>query len=186
MSRSDEDLLRQIAKGDQQALAAFYRQYEKRLFNFILSKLHDAFEAADILNEVFMEVWNKADSFQGRSKVSTWLFSIAYFKVVDRLRKIRPQQLEDEKMAELADDSPGALSCLIGDQQAKQVRHCIDTLSTAHRAVMELTFFEEMSYSDIALIVDCPENTVKTRMFHAKQAMKKCLSRLLGVTRDDD
>lgn len=183
MSDHDAMLLKQIAKGDEQALATFYRHYESRLFNFIQTKLYDAFEAADILNEVFLEVWHKADSFQGRSKVSTWLFSIAYFKVVDRLRKIRPEQLESEAIAELADESPTVLSCLIGDEQADQVRHCIQTLSIAHRAVMELTFFEEMSYSEIAMIVDCPENTVKTRMFHAKQAMKKCLSRLMGGTR---
>lgn len=186
MSSEDQILLDQIAQGDKEALAAFYRAHEKRLFNFILTKLNDAFEAADILNEVFMEVWNKAGSFQGRAKVSTWLFSIAYFKVVDRLRKTRPQQLDDEMLAEIADESPGIESCLIGNEQAAQVRHCISTLSTPHSAVMELTFFEEMSYSEIAMVVDCPENTVKTRMFHAKKAMKQCLSRLMGATRHDD
>ncbi|WP_052063879.1 sigma-70 family RNA polymerase sigma factor [Nitrincola sp. A-D6] len=180
MADSDEMLLKQIARGDEEALAVFYRRYESRLFNFIQTKLHDAFEAADILNEVFLEVWHKAGSFQGRSKVSTWLFSIAYYKVVDRLRKIRPKQLEDEAMAEIADESPAVLSCLIGGEQAEQIRHCIQTLSIDHRAVMDLTFFEEMSYSDIAMVVGCPENTVKTRMFHAKQVMKKCLSRLIG------
>jgi RNA polymerase sigma-70 factor, ECF subfamily len=186
MSQDDQALLQRIARRDKQALASFYQAHEKRLFSFILTKMNDAFEAADVLNEVFMEVWNKADSFQGRSKVSTWLFSIAYYKVVDRLRKIRPQQLDDEMMAEMTDDSPGIVSCLIGNEQAAQVRHCIGTLSTPHRAVMELTFFQEMSYSEIATVVDCPENTVKTRMFHAKKAMKQCLNRLMGATRDDD
>lgn len=185
MTDQDEVVLKQIAQGDEEALAVFYRRYEARLFNFIQTKLHDAFEAADVLNEVFLEVWHKAGSFQGRSKVSTWLFSIAYYKVVDRLRKTRPTQLEDEAMVELADESPTILSCLIGGEQADQVRYCIQTLSTAHRAVMDLTFFEEMSYSEIARVVDCPENTVKTRMFHAKQAMKKCISRLMEGAHHD-
>ncbi|MEX0614627.1 MAG: sigma factor, partial [Methylophaga sp.] len=73
-------MLERIASGDEQALGMFYQRYESRLFRFICSKIADHFEAADIVNEVFLEVWQKAEQFQQRSKVSTWLFSIAYFK----------------------------------------------------------------------------------------------------------
>ncbi|MTI63498.1 sigma-70 family RNA polymerase sigma factor [Methylophaga sp.] len=176
----DIAILHQIAAGSQQALAEFYRRYESRLYRFICSKMPDQFEAADLVNEVFLEVWQKAAEFQQRSKVSTWLFSIAYFKTVDRLRKTRPEALSEEALDNLEDDSPASLTCLIQAEQADQVRHCVSTLKPDHRAVMELTFFEEMSYRDIATVVNCPENTVKTRMFHAKQAMKKCLQRLAG------
>ncbi|MEX1200243.1 MAG: sigma-70 family RNA polymerase sigma factor [Methylophaga sp.] len=173
-------MLERIASGDEQALGMFYQRYESRLFRFICSKIADHFEAADIVNEVFLEVWQKAEQFQQRSKVSTWLFSIAYFKTVDRLRKTVPDALSEETLDKLEDEAPGSLACLIQAEQADQVRHCVSTLKPDHRAVMELTFFEEMSYRDIAAIVQCPENTVKTRMFHAKQAMKKCLQRLLN------
>lgn len=175
----DAQLLQQIANGDEKALASFYRRYEARLFRFIQSKINDAFEAADILNEVFLVVWDKAGSFEGGSKVSTWLFSIAHFKAVDRLRKHRPT-VSDDVLAEMEDDSPQVLTCMIGVEQDRQVRDCVERLKPDHRAVMELTFFEEMSYREIARVVSCPENTVKARMSHARQAMKKCLSRLLG------
>jgi RNA polymerase sigma-70 factor, ECF subfamily len=177
---NDAAILEQIAAGDEQALAQFYRRYESRLFRFICTKMPDQFEAADLVNEVFLEVWQKADQFKQRSKVSTWLFSIAYFKTVDRLRKIKPESLTDETMDKLEDDSPASLTCLIRAEQAEQVHYCIDTLKPTLRAVMELAFFEDMSYRDIAMVVNCPENTVKTRMFRAKQAMKKCLQGFSG------
>lgn len=73
MPENDQDLLKKISQGDEKALADFYKMYEGRVYKFILSKLNDSFEAADILNETFLEVWRKAGTFEGRSKVSTWI-----------------------------------------------------------------------------------------------------------------
>lgn len=172
--------LQRIAEGDEGALAAFYRAYEKRLFRFIQTKLNDPFEAGDILNEVFLEVWRKAGTFEGRSSVSTWLFGIAYHKTMDRLRKKKPFLMDEANAPEIADETPGAEACLLAAEKNEHVRFCLDKLKAMHRAVMELAFFEDMGYAEIAVIVACPENTVKTRMFHAKQAMKQCLSRQWG------
>lgn len=171
-------ILQKVASKDEPAFAEFYHLFESRLYRFIQTKINDPFEAADILNEVFLDVWKQADRFKAQSKVSTWLFSIAHYKTIDKLRKKRPEQITDEQLSELSDESPDTLSNMISHQNSKEVHQCIDTLKPAHRAVMELTFFEDMAYKDIAVIVDCPENTVKTRMFHAKQAMKRCLTRL--------
>lgn len=175
MTSDGAELLKKIGQGDEAALADFYRLYEHRLYRFIKSKLNDSFEAADILNETFLEVWRKADTFEGRSKVSTWLFGIAYFKTVDRLRKKKPMLIDEDNFPEIVDESPDAMACLLSDERGAHVKHCLETLKAPHRAVMELSFFEDLPYHEIANIVDCPENTVKTRMFHAKQAMKHCL-----------
>jgi len=172
-------ILRQVALQDEIAFSEFYHLFEARVYRFIQTKLADPFEAADILNEVFLDVWKQAGRFKAQSKVSTWLFSIAHHKTIDKLRKKQPEQISDEQLALLADESTDVITALINDEKGNSVHHCIEKLTTAHRAVLELTFFEDLSYKDIALIVDCPENTVKTRMFHAKQAMKNCLSRLL-------
>jgi len=173
-------LLNKISAGDQDALADFYRLFEKPLYRFIKFKLNDSFEAYDILNEVFLEVWRKADSFEGRSKVSTWLFGIAYYKTIDKLRKKKPEMIDDD-MPDIEDEAPTQLTCLVNAENGVAVRFCLEALKAAHRAVMELTFFNDLSYREIAKIVDCPENTVKTRMFHAKQAMKQCLTKRMGV-----
>lgn len=182
MNEEALQLLKRIGEGNETAFADFYRLFENRLYRFIKSKLNDSFEAADILNETFLEVWRKADTFEGRSKVSTWLFGIAYFKTVDRMRKQKLVLVDNDEFLEIVDESDDAMACLLTKERGAHVRHCLDKLKLAQRSVMELAFFEDMSYGDIATAVDCPENTVKTRMFHAKQAMKNCLSRRLGVT----
>jgi RNA polymerase sigma-70 factor (ECF subfamily) len=171
-----------ISEGNETAFADFYRLFESRLYRFIKSKLNDSFEAADILNETFLEVWRKADTFEGRSKVSTWLFGIAYFKTVDKMRKQKFVLVDNDEFLDIVDESDDAMACLLTKERGAHVRHCLETLKLPQRSVMELAFFEDMSYGEIAKVVDCPENTVKTRVFHAKQAMKNCLSNRLGGT----
>ncbi|WP_299622662.1 sigma-70 family RNA polymerase sigma factor [Pelagibius sp.] len=183
MAQEDRELLHRMAEGDQSALDAFYRLYEGRVFRFIRSKVNDSFEAADVLNEVMFEVWRSAGRFEGRSAVSTWVLGIAHHKAIDRIRRRKPaESVElDPEIAE--DDSPNPAETLSAAQNAEQVRHCVDQLSEAHRSVVHLAFFEDLPYGEIASIVGCPEGTVKTRMFHAKKALMKCLAGLkeMGV-----
>lgn len=179
-SDEGQQLLQKIAAGDEAAFSGFYRLYEARLYRFIKSKLNDSFEAADILNETFLEVWRKAASFEGRSKVTTWLFGIAYYKTMDRLRKKKPFLTDEDNAPEIADESPDAMACLLGAEDADHIRYCLGRLKQAHRTVLELAFFEDMAYGEIAQVAGCPENTVKTRIFHAKQLMKHCLQGRMG------
>lgn len=181
---SSEDpavLISRIADGDDEAFATLYRDLEPRVYRFILSKLNDSFEAADILNEVFLEIWRSAGKFEGRSKPTTWIFGIAYNKVMDRFRKTRPEDLTDPAMLEQTDESPDQAAVLSALEEGEHLRACLDKLKPAQRSVMELAFFEDLPYREIAEIVDCPEGTVKTRIFHAKEALYRCLSQRLGV-----
>lgn len=178
MTEDDRELLRRMAKGDQSAMDAFYRAYEGRVYRFIRSKLNDSFDAGDVLNEVMFEVWRNAARFEGRSSVSTWVLGIAHHKTIDKIRRRKPgesAELDPEMPDDGATDAAQALSAA---QDAKQVRHCIDQLSEAHRSVVHLAFFEDLPYGEIADIVGVPEGTVKTRMFHAKKALMKCLQGL--------
>jgi RNA polymerase sigma factor (sigma-70 family) len=171
-------LLTRIAAGDRQALADFYRALEKPVYKFIRSRLNDPFEASDILHDVFMEVWRSAGRFEGRSKVQTWVFGIAYRKVVDLFRKQGRQVVTDE-IPETIDDDADTEACLAAGQEAKHVRHCMDTLKDEHRSAISLAFYEDMTYGEIAEITGVPEGTVKTRVFHAKKLLLRCLSGLI-------
>lgn len=142
MPENDQDLLKKISQGDEKALADFYKMYEGRVYKFILSKLNDSFEAADILNETFLEVWRKAGTFEGRSKVSTWIFGIAYYKTMDRLRKKKMVLIDEDNFPEIVDDSPDALVCLLSDERGSHVKHCLETLKDAQRTVMQLAFLK--------------------------------------------
>ena len=175
-------LMRQIAKGDRQALATLYRDLEKPVFRFIRSRLNDPFESSDILHDVFIEVWRSADRFEGRSQVKTWIFGIAHRKVIDRHRKAGRTQLTDET-PDMADDSASAETCLVASQDAAQVQHCLSQLSDDHRSAITLAFWEDLSYRAIAEICATAEGTIKTRIFHAKKLLMHCLSGLSGEAR---
>lgn len=181
MQENAGELLRRIAQGDETAVADFYRLFEARIYRFVLSRLNDPFEAADILNEVMLEVWRGASRFEGRSAVSTWVFGIARNKTVDRLRSRNPGKMVELEPDIAEDEGPGPAEVLLAAENAENVRYCVKQLSEAHREVVHLAFFEDLNYREIANIVGCPEGTVKTRMFHAKKALKRCLSAILGM-----
>jgi RNA polymerase sigma-70 factor, ECF subfamily len=178
-----EALLRRIAAGEEAAMAEFYNNYENPVYRFILSRMNDPFEAADILNEVMLEVWRGAGRFQGRSAVKSWIFGIARHKTLDRLRSRQRNAARagEEPSEDIADeDAVDPTEAIAATQHAEFVRHCLDRMSAAHREVLHLTFFEDLTYGQIAEIAGCPEGTVKTRMFHAKRAMQHCLAKLMG------
>lgn len=179
---TDAQLLQRIAGGDQRALRQFYERFHGVVYQFSLRTLHNGADAAEVLNEVMLEVWRRAATFAGQSQVRTWLLSITRYKSIDLLRRKRPSELLDEASLEdeAADEAcPASLAIELG-QQGAQVRQCLERLKDSHRQVVYLTFFEELSYPQIAEIMAIPNGTVKTRMLHAKQQLLQCLRRLLG------
>jgi RNA polymerase sigma-70 factor, ECF subfamily len=173
------DLLARIATGSEPALRDFYQAYHTRIYAFALKRLRDPADAADVLNEVMLEVWRKAARYEGRARVLTWVLGIANHKLLDRLRR-RGRHATEALDENLAADVPDADAALAGAQDAARVRRCLDVLSDAHRLIVHLAFFEELPYEEIAEIADCPVNTVKTRMFHAKRRLKRCLAGMAG------
>ena len=167
-------LIQRMAQRDMAAFEAFYRALEKPLFRFLASRLNDPFACADLLHEVFLDVWNGAGRFEGRSTVKSWVFGIAYRKVMDHFRK-QGRFTADADMPEQEDDSPDALTCLAAAEDAAHLHACLDGLKPDHRAAIELTFFQDMGYRDIAEVLDVAEGTVKTRVFHAKKLLMHCL-----------
>ncbi len=180
MPDEHQQLLSRIAAGEETALHSFYQAYEQRVFAFALKRLNDHFEAADVLNDVMMQVWRSAGRFEGRSKISTWVLGIAHHKILDKLRQ-RKRTEHDELDLQVEDENEISATRVI--EAAQNMAHlsiCMDKLSDAHHQVIHLTFFEELSYPDIAKTLDCPEGTVKTRIFHARKQLKQCLSRIAG------
>ena len=169
------ELLSRIADGDRTALADLYRELEKPVYRFIQSRLNDPFESSDILHDVFIEVWRSASRFEGRSKVQTWIFGIAYRKVIDRHRKAGRTSLTDET-PDIADEADNGEACLAAGQEAAHVRHCMDELSPEHRTTIGFAFWQDMNYREIAEATDTAEGTIKTRIFHAKKLLMRCLA----------
>ena len=167
-------LAAQISSGDQRAMKQVYEAYSGPLQNFVKSWLADPHEAADIVHETMLEVWRRADRFQGRSSLKSWIFSIARYKAIDKNRKGSRMTYTDIE-PEIEDDGISPSDALAASQQSEQILESIKTLSDAHQRVIHLAFYADMSYKEIAEIEDCPVGTVKTRILHAKKLLMRSL-----------
>jgi RNA polymerase sigma factor (sigma-70 family) len=173
--RVEQSLLQRIAERDRPAFDALYRIYFPRLTRFLdrMTRLPHVVE--EVLDDTMIVVWERPTAFNGRSKVSTWIFGIADRKALKALRAFdAPVESDaDETWA----PSEGAPENLLQRRQVGVVLvEALARLSPEQRAVVELTYFHECAYGEIAQIVDCPVDTVKTRMFHARRRLRAMLS----------
>jgi RNA polymerase sigma-70 factor (ECF subfamily) len=174
----DAALLERIAAGgDNSAMKLLYERHSDALYHFIRARLRDPFEAADVMQEVFLEVWRAAGRFQGRSAARTWIFGIARNKTVDRMRRGGREVLADPD-PDVADDAPNPEAVVEAASDAARLRDCIEKLSAAHRSAIHLAFYGELPYGEIAEIEGVPVGTVKTRILHAKRLLMRCLTAL--------
>lgn len=172
----DADLIRRVGTGDRQAMKTLYERHSDALFHFLRFRLGDNFEAADVMQEAFLEVWRSAARFEGRSSAKTWIFGIGRNKAIDRMRK-GSRMVLGEPDATIPDDSPNPEKVVESASDAARVRACLEKLSDAHRSAMRLAFYEDMPYGEIAEVEGVPVGTIKTRIHHAKQLLRRCLSR---------
>ncbi|MEE9352720.1 MAG: sigma-70 family RNA polymerase sigma factor [Thiotrichaceae bacterium] len=184
-STPDEVLLDLIATSNQKAFSVLYKRYSPILQRFCTRMLNgDVALAADIVDEALFEVWGSAAKFAGKSKPSTWIHSIARYKLIDYLRKNSDSRIDKDLLRASLDDCSPSEETLLSDQQqdAIVVRH-MDKLSEDHREALLLSYFKELSIKEMAAALDISENTVKTRLFYARQRFKKILSKM-GVHKD--
>ncbi len=176
---SDEVLLELISRGDQTAFSQLYMRYQPRLVRHCSRVLRDDLaQVADLVDEALFDVWRSADSFAGRSKPSTWIYSIARNKVISWLRKTSEVSLEDESILDaMVDPNANPHEELAMDDMKQQLLRLMDQLTEEHREVLKLTYFEDKSVKEVAEILDIAENTVKTRMFYARKRLAQLLEK---------
>ena len=164
-----------IAAGDQTAMKQVYELHSGPLFHFVKNWLADPHEASDIVHETMLEVWRKADRFQGRSSFKSWIFSIARNKSIDRNRKSSRMSHADD-VPEMMDNDITPIEALELSQDADLLKGCISRLSETHRRMIHLAFYQDLSYKEISEIEGCPIGTVKTRILHAKKLLMRDLA----------
>jgi len=168
-------LIARIRERDVHAFEELYRDYHPRLVRFLSNVVRRPQIVEEVLNDTMMVVWSRAGSYHGRSRLSTWIFAIAYRTAMKALRR-QDEPVEDPRAGERASVEPEP-DALLGRRRVQTVlAEAIGRLSAEHRAVVHLTYFHEMGYREIAAIMDCPIDTVKTRMFHARRHLKRALA----------
>ncbi|MBD9356845.1 sigma-70 family RNA polymerase sigma factor [Methylomonas sp. EbA] len=172
-TRLDEHaLLQLIGEGDSAAFETFYKNYYPRLFRFILRMTHQPEAVEELIQETLLVVWEKSHSFNNESKISTWVFGIAYHKTLKAMAKSARRRNDydiDEWTETIGDPTANPAN---NWENEDWLNYALATLPPDQRAVIELTFYHDLPYQDVAKILDCPENTVKTRMFHARKKLQ--------------
>jgi RNA polymerase sigma factor (sigma-70 family) len=178
MAGDDRRLLAGVAEGDRAAFEAIYERYYRRLFGFVYKLTRRGELVEEIVQETLLVVWNDASRFDGRSRPSTWILGIAYRRALKALASEASRAAREARAATAGDDGApprAAEERLLARERADALWRCLARLTPEQRAVVDLTFFEGCSYGEIAEIVGCPVNTVKTRMFHARRRLRDLL-----------
>jgi RNA polymerase sigma-70 factor, ECF subfamily len=169
----ERELLARIEARNREAMRELYLLYYPRLARFLrrMMRRHELVE--EVINDSLFLVWEKAGDFRGDSRVSTWIMGIAYRRGLNLLRLERRAQ--EHMVLPTTDDQHLAKPAAEQSDLIELLECALDNLSADHRAVLELTYYYDHSCAEIAAIMDCPTNTVKTRMFHARNKLRELL-----------
>jgi RNA polymerase sigma-70 factor, ECF subfamily len=168
---SDEALIKRIARGDQLAMRTLYARHRIPIYRWLLRIVRDETVAEDILSHVFLDVWRKATSFEGRASVSTWLLAIARYKALSGRRARVDAELDERITSTIADPGGDPEAALQEKDRGERLRVSLAKLSPEHREVIDLVYYHGKSVKEVAEIVGVGEATVKTRMFYARRKL---------------
>jgi RNA polymerase sigma-70 factor (ECF subfamily) len=180
-SNTDFELIRKAKEGDQVSFTKLMEQYRQSVYFMILKMIHNRDDADDILMITFSKAFNNIQSYSEDFAFSTWLFKIASHNCIDFIRKKKLQitsldgsQRDEEENTtplHLPDKSEDPEETIIKQQKALKLRAIVDKLSPKYRQLIEMRYFEELSYDEIAEKTDLPIGTVKAQLFRAKDLL---------------
>ena len=177
-------LVRAVAGGDERSFASLYDKYSSILFGLLLRILHSRAEAEDVLQEVFLQVWQQAHSFDSaRGRAFTWLVTLARSRAIDRLRALDSRERAARRSAveaPAAEREEGADDAALRSERADVVRDALDALPEEQRQVLLLAYLDGMSQSEIAAARGQPLGTVKTRTRAGLKRLSELLRGRLG------
>lgn len=173
-----EELVRATAKGDSSAFEQLVRLYENKVYALALRMCGNPEDANDAAQEAFLSAWRGLPTFRGESGFATWLYRLASNAAIDQLRRGKHQREEtsiDEPSAILPDTGPGPQEAAEGVELREAVAAGLRELSEDHRQILLLREYQELSYEEIAAVLDVDLGTVKSRISRARRALRKIL-----------
>jgi RNA polymerase sigma-70 factor (ECF subfamily) len=168
-------LLRRIAEGDGDAMAAFYREHGRVVFAQVLLVVGERVLAEEIVQDAMLAVWRGAGSFRGESSVRSWVIAIARRQTRDRLRGRRLRVVDDASLADQPGPAPGPDVLALDRAELAEVRSAIQGLAPAHREVLGLAFGTGLTLPEVAAVLEVPVGTVKSRLAAARTALNRTL-----------
>jgi RNA polymerase sigma-70 factor (ECF subfamily) len=175
-SLSDHELLVAISARDQSAMEELFDRHQDKVYRFICRTFKDEGLAEDITAETFCEVWRAAAAtFKGQARDSTWLLAIARNLAISVLRRKSEQALDESAALSLEDGADNPEVAAAKKQRDAIVARCLNALSAPHRELIEFFYFQDKSIAEVAELMGIPVNTVKTRMFRARNLIGQML-----------
>jgi RNA polymerase sigma-70 factor, ECF subfamily len=171
---NEDKLLKKVVQKDKKAFEKLYELTSKSIFFYLYRLLQNRESAEDIHVEVYATVWKSADRFKGNSKVTTWMFGIARNLALNELRKKHREDFSIDRPIK-DENSDKAFN---GFERQQYIQEALMKISEKHREILDLAFFHDTSYLEISKLLEIPENTVKTRVYYAKAALKEQLVKM--------
>jgi len=187
MGVSDEVLVARFKEGDESSFKELVERYQSRVYSIVLAMLGDKNDADDLSQEVFLKVYRFIHQFKGRSKFFTWLYRLTINTCISaRNKKKRNNQIllsqslkKDftpiDTLDTLQNDAKSPIEILQNRELEKKIKLALDSLSDGLKEVFVLREIEDLSYKQLSRILHCPEGTVKSRLFRAREELKKKL-----------
>ena len=175
---ADDEVMLKYQEGDALAMDELLRRYKNPVYHFAYRMCFNAHEAQDVTQEVFLRVHQYKDTYKPQGKFSTWLFSIAHNLCVSRLRRKKwwglwPRMQDDpDELVEVESPDPSPSDIAEENDQAKQIKQCIQELPFLQREALLLREYQDLEYHEIAKILKKPLNTVRTLLYRARQTLQ--------------
>jgi RNA polymerase sigma-70 factor (ECF subfamily) len=191
---SDESLMLRYRDGDVRAFEVLVTRHRKPVFNFILRFVRDTAQAEDVTQETFLRLVKGADAYERQAKFTTWLYTIARNLCVDAARRGKHRKAASLD-APIDEDAGASLLDLVPDGQAGvdrqaqsrelglRLRQAIESLPDEQREIFLLREVADLQFNEIAAVVGCPENTVKSRMRYALEKLREALEEYRDLAR---
>lgn len=185
-AKYDFDLVQKAVDGDQKAFAELMGRYRDAIYFMLLKMVNNRSDAEDLTIEAFGKAFKNIQQYSPNYAFSTWLFKIASNNCIDYLRKKRTNYVsidgsgngedrENEPTIHLKDETPDPEEHLIKEQKALLMRTIVQKLKPRYRLLIELRYFKEYSYEEIAEELDLPIGTVKAQLFRARELLYQTL-----------
>jgi RNA polymerase sigma-70 factor (ECF subfamily) len=172
----DPDLIRRMKAGDDDAIRDLYGRYGHRLYAYALRLTNDPACAEDVTQNTLITAWRTIHSFRGEGRLIAWLLGIVHHTAMKAIRQTS-HDLAGAPEETVGDAQPSPEEQTQGQEMKQWVRAGLKTLSPEHRAVLELVFYQGLSLTEVAGVMDCPLGTVKSRLSYARQHLRGVLAR---------
>ena len=172
--KRDDQLVAKALKGDKKSWLQLISRYEKPVYHYGVRMTGNHSDAADLMQEIFLSVFRSLQNYRGEGSFKGWLFKIAHYRCMEFYRRKRPEQSDDE-IPDVACKALTPDEQMLQDQNSASLTQAMQSLPISQRAVVELKFFGQFTFEEIAEQLGVSSNTVKSRLYAALDKLRNAL-----------